>query len=228
MLKRLFYIICQRLYIGRKRKNECEGKVYMFHEISNKKDTYAISPRSFKSFLNYLIENKNIVDIETLINEKNENNVVLTFDDAYSSVYEYAHPLLRKYGVPYYIFICNDYLNKEDYLDEKMIKTMVKDSHCIIGSHGYYHTFSRPTEKHDMQTQLEVSKSELERKFNNNIDSFAFPYGSMYAVSKKNIETAKDIFEHVFMTYPLAYNSEYGKLIPRININEETYVKEMQ
>lgn len=228
MLKRLYYIILQRLHVAANKNRECQGKVYMFHEIASKDDTYAISPKSFKSFMNDLIRNRKIVDIETLIREKDENNVVLTFDDAYASVYEYAHPLLRKYGVPYYVFICNEYLNKEGYLSEKMIKTMLKDSHCIIGSHGYQHVLSRTMHNDNLMEQISISKEGLEQRFNVKIDSLAFPYGSMYAVSKKNISGAEKMFSHIFMTYPLAYNEKYGNVIPRININEETYSGEIK
>ena len=59
------------------------------------------------------------------------------------------------------------------------------------------------------------------------VSSFAFPYGSMYACSKDNIKTAKELFDYIFMTYNLPYNEEYENVIPRININDSTYKKEM-
>ena len=200
----------------------------MFHEIASKDDTYAISYESFEVFLNYLLENRKIVDVETLVNEKNKDNVVLTFDDAYASIFEYAYPLLQKYQVPYYVFICNEYLDKDQYLNKDMLKQMLDDSRCIIGSHGYHHELSRFMKDEVLLSELRNSKKELEDIFSCNIDSLAFPYGSMYAVSDENVRLAENIFDYVFMTYNLPYNSEDGRILPRININETTYVKEIE
>ena len=52
---------------------------------------------------------------------------------------------------------------------------------------------------------------------------FAFPYGSIYACSDDNIRNAKEVYDNVYMTYNLDYNSEYERVIPRININDSNY-----
>ena len=223
MIKRLFYILKQRLYLFKNRNTENQGKIYMFHEIEDIDDTYAISKDNFIE----LINNKRIVDIETLIKEKNKDNIVITFDDAYASVYNNLFPILKEKKIPYYIFICEEYLNKDKYLNEDMIKEMLKDSNCILGSHNLKHELSRFVDEETLKNNLIKSKKDLEAIFNVKINTFAFPYGSMYAVSDNNIELAKKIYDYIFMTYPLPYNQANENIIPRININNNNYKGEL-
>lgn len=228
MIKRLFYIILQRLYVFSNRKKVNQGKVYMFHNISNDADDYSLSENHFLEMLDFLMKNKKIVDVETMMKELNENNVVITFDDAYDSVYHIAYPLLKKYNVPYYIFICNEYLHKDKYLTEAHIEEMLKNSKCILGSHNYFHELSRFLDLDTFKHNIISSKEELELKFNVDVEDFAFPYGSIYAVSSDNIYEAKKIFKHVYLTYALPYNKDYDDEIPRININDSNYERELR
>ncbi len=227
MLKRLYYILVQRLYVFRNRYKPCQGKVYMFHNVSDDNDTYSISSANFSKMLEYLCQHKKIVDVQTLINEKDKDNVIITFDDAYESVYKNAYPLLKEKGVPYYVFMCDEFMNKENYLKKEMLKEMLADSKCIIGSHGMKHELSRFVSDDILERNLKESKKKLEDEFGIDADAFAFPYGSIYACSKDNINVAKEIFKYVFMTYNLPYNEEYGNIIPRININDSAFGKEI-
>ena len=227
MLKRLYYIFLQRWYVFKKKSKPCQGKVYMFHNVNDDKDTYSISKEHFVSFIDYLSKNKKIVDIRTLIEEKDPDNVVLTFDDVYDSVYENAYPLLKENGVPYYLFVCNEYLDKKAYLTSSMVEEMLKNSKAVLGSHNYYHELSRFVDAKIVKERMMESKKQLEDRFNIVVEDFAFPYGSIYACSNKNIEDASFVFEHVFMTYGLDYNKEYGNIIPRINMNDAVFEKEM-
>ena len=228
MFKRLYYIILQRLFELKNRRKPCQGKVYMFHDISDLDDTYSIRQNSFEQMITFLSEKRKIVDADELINSLSGDNVVLTFDDAYASVYYNAYPLLKELDVPYYIFICEEYLNQQNYLSEDMIKEMLSDSRCIIGSHNTKHVLSRFVDLNDFNKDVQESKKNLENLFNVQVDSFAFPYGSFYACSQDNIDIAEKYYEKIFMTYNLPYNSEYKSIIPRININQSNYRKEMQ
>ena len=120
------------------------------------------------------------------------------------------------------------YLDKENYLNSDMLKEMLKGSEAILGSHRYRHELSRFMEEKDLAKELRDSKKELEEVFGVEVKDFAFPYGSMYACSESNIKEACSVFGHVFMTYAIPYNDEYGNIIPRINMNDSVYGKEMK
>ncbi len=228
MFKRLYFIIRQRLYVFSKRNKPCQGKVYMFHNVNDESDTYSISKDHFNEFLTCLLKNRKIVDIETLLAEKDPDNVVITFDDVYRSVYDNAYPLLKEYDIPYYLFVCNEYLDKDGYLSREQLKEMQDNSRTIIASHFYRHVLSRFLDIDEFKDGVLQGKKELEEISGKEIKQFAFPYGSIYACSKENIDLVAEIFDQVFMTYRLPYNEEYGKIIPRININDETYKEEMR
>ena len=228
MFKRLYYILLQRFYLLSQKNKPCQGKVYMFHNVNEDHDTYAITKQHFESFIDHLVKNKKIVDIRTLIEQKDPNNVVISFDDVHDSVFYNAYPLLKEKGLPFYLFVSNEYLNTKGYLNEAMISEMLKDSGAVLGSHHYRHALSRFMDDKELKEDLLRSKEELEGKFNVEIDSFAFPFGSMYACSKQNIKDAAEIFDYVFMTYAIPYHESYGKVLPRINMNDSSYEREMK
>ena len=228
MIKRLYYIILQRLYVLKNKNKPCQGKVYMFHNVSDENDTYSINKTNFIKLLDYLCKNKKIVDVKALIKEKSKDNIVITFDDAFESVYVNAYPLLKEKDVPYYVFMCDEFLDKDNYLNKETLKEMMTESKCILGSHGLKHELSRFTSRSILENNLKESKAKLQQEFFDMVDSFAFPYGSIYACSEENIEVAKELFKYVFMTYNLPYNEEYKNVIPRININDKTFGKELQ
>ncbi len=228
MFKRLYYILLQRVFVLLNRNRVAQGRIYMFHNVDDDTDIYSINKEDFELFLYYLCDNKKIVDVDTLIKEKDPDNVLITFDDVYESVYRNAYPLLKEKDVPYYLFVCNEYLNKDGYLNKEMLKEMLSDSKAILGSHNSKHELSRFKDHSLLEKELSSSKKELESISGTKIGSMAFPFGSMYACSKENIATAEEIYEYIFMTYPISYNEKYGNVIPRINMNSTSFRKEMK
>ncbi|MDO4197478.1 MAG: polysaccharide deacetylase family protein [Erysipelotrichaceae bacterium] len=227
MFKRLYYILLQRLYVLKNKKRVCNGKVYMFHNVSDEDDIYTVSKDNFEKFIDKLSKTKKIVDFETLVNNPDSDNVVITFDDVYESVYRNAYPILKEKNIPYYLFICNEFLDKDSYIKTDEVVEMLKESKCIVGSHNYRHELSRFKDRNTVKEEFINSKKELEDKFGVKIDSMAFPFGSMYAVSEDNIEDAGNIYEYVCMTYPLSYSREDAKVLPRINMNSKEANKEL-
>ena len=228
MFKRLYYILMQRMHVFANRNRPCLGKVYMFHEICDRRDTYAIAPRDFEQFLDYLINNKKVVDPDTFIEDPQPDNVLLTFDDVYASVYENAFPVLKERGVPYVIFVCGEYLDREGYLGRDMIRQMLDESRCVLGSHNMRHVLSRFEDPERILADMKGSKQLLEEAFGRKCVDFAFPYGSMYACSQRNIADAGSVYERVYMTYPLSYDPDCRDGLPRINMNSDTFAKEMR
>ena len=228
MFKRLYYIILQRLYVLKNKNKPCQGKVYMFHNVNDEQNTYAINKENFRTFVEYLVKNKKVVDIETLIREKDPDNVVITFDDVYESVYQNAYPILKEKGLPFYLFLCDEYLNKENYVSSDMVKKMLRDSKAILGSHRMKHELSRFSDETKIREDMKESKEKLEQEFGVKVDAFAFPFGSMYACSEKNIEDALEIYKYVFMTYPISYDENMKRVLPRINMNDVTFEREIK
>ena len=113
-------------------------------------------------------------------------------------------------------------------MNSDTVKEMLNDSKAILGSHRMKHELSRFSDEKKIREDMKETKKKLEEEFGVKVDAFAFPYGSMYACSEKNIEDALEIYKYVFMTYAIPYNEEYGNVIPRINMNDAVCQGEMK
>lgn len=78
-----------------------------------------------------------------------QNHVVLTFDDAYESVYRHAFPILRKHGIPFEVFIIGDAIGDWNDFDRGEPKTRHMDIDQLLeiargGARIQWHTRSHP------------------------------------------------------------------------------------
>ena len=185
--------------------------VYVFHNIVNNEkhiDGFTVDKNIFEKFIIHLLKieckPKSIHDI---LNIQKNNYIydafIITFDDAFRGVYKYAYPILKKYNIPFIVFVSTSLIDKDGYLSEKEIKIMSKDSICTIASHGKDHIYYRELNEDDLYNQYNYSKRYLEKLTGKEIFAFAFPFGSYYACSYKNIRILqKTTYKIGFSTIP--------------------------
>ena len=86
--------------------------ILQYHHVSS--DTprsTSVSPEELEQHMAYLAEYHQVVSLQTALSSiKNktplpERAVVITFDDGYKNILENGHPILKKYGFEYTIFI---------------------------------------------------------------------------------------------------------------------------
>ena len=86
--------------------------ILQYHHVSS--DTprsTSVSPEELEQHMAYLAEYHQVISLQTALNSiKNktplpERSVVITFDDGYKNILDNGHPILRKYGFDYTIFI---------------------------------------------------------------------------------------------------------------------------
>ena len=70
-------------------------------------------PAQFEAFLRYLAAHS----IKTTLPGQGKDGVIITFDDGEKNVYDYAFPLLKKYGVKAVVFLVVNYVGKENLWD---------------------------------------------------------------------------------------------------------------
>src|SRR5579863_2085102 len=96
----------------------------VFHNISAGRSPFtagikvSMSPGEFESVLQYLTAYYSPVDLETVLSDDGgrglpERPVLVTFDDAYASVAEWAAPLCRRYRVPSVFFVNAAFLDNQ-------------------------------------------------------------------------------------------------------------------
>ena len=120
--------------------------------------------------------------------EKNvpQECIVITFDDGWEGVYEYAYPVLKEFGFPFTVYLYKKYVNIGGRsMNWDQIREMMANG-CDIGSHSVSHESLKKKPKSaktdaDYQqwilSELKDSREFLEQNLKIKITSFAYPYG---------------------------------------------------
>lgn len=169
--------------------------ILQYHHISD--DTPAITstrPADFLAHIKLLEkEGMQIVDLKQAL-EKNKNNeplpekaVAITFDDAYSSIYENAWPTLKELNWPFTIFVNPKQIDNKvaNMISWEQLKEM-QDAGATIANHSQSHPYLiEPYADKDLATFLdrEINGAELRLKemLGTSHKIFAYPYGEFNA-----------------------------------------------
>ena len=168
--------------------------ILCYHRFSNTcKSNLCISERTFIKQLEYLKNNGyhtihlsqllEFLQYKTAIPSK---SVIITLDDGYRSIYEFAYPLLKRYGYTATLFIYTDFIEASSNALTWQHLRELKAAGFEIGSHSISHadlTKKLPSENNQMfqsriTKELINSKKILDRKLNQDTQFFAYPYGS--------------------------------------------------
>ena len=173
------------------------GEVWQLHRVTvehSKQERlwpYEITPARLESLIrNYLSRDYEFVSItevsERMCGKKGKKFICVTLDDGYADNYEIAYPILKKYDVPFCIFVCEQMITGERAEDEiehyrmltvDQLQTLDKDPLCTIGGHSLSHV--RLTQLPPAQQLDEIAhcKEWLEKLLSHSIEDYAFPYG---------------------------------------------------
>ncbi len=113
-----------------------------------------------------------------------KQQIAITFDDAYESVYRAAAPLLDAKGYPYTVFVNTDAIGRRDYMTWDQLEEFRDDSKITIANHSqdHNHMVRRPDESREAwrertQVSLDGAQKTLNEKLGTNAPLFAYPYG---------------------------------------------------
>ena len=151
-----------------------------------------------------------------------EGKCVLTFDDGYEGVLTLAEPALTKEHIPFVAYICLDFLDTPGYLTRTQLQQLSRNSLCCVGSHSLSHTCTRFLSKKALRRELLESKSMLESLLGCPVRHFAFPFGSAYACSRRDIAMAGAAgYDTAALTTNAPISSLLGReryRLPRMNL----------
>lgn len=173
--------------------NETIVPILTYHKFckGDSHDDYTINIKLFEKQMSCLVNNGyRVISIAELLQciENNffpEKPVVITIDDGFKSVYNLAHPVLKKYELPATIFLYTDFIaNNPNQLSWQEIKEMI-DNNIEIGSHTLSHCNllnMKQSETHmdylkRIEREISLSKLILEKHTGVPVQSFAYPYG---------------------------------------------------
>lgn len=143
--------------------------ILMYHKVAPDAFPYfggAVSPEAFEHQIQMLVRNFNVIAIEDLENINSytgtRDTVVITFDDGYQSVYQWAFALLKRYGLPATVFLATDYIGNRRMLWYDYISWLLYKANNT----AHFDVSGLPVCTDDLRSELElffVSKKKDDR-----------------------------------------------------------------
>lgn len=205
--------------------SKINGECIMYHHVTNE-NIDDIPPcicrvDVFENTIRKLIENNiaivNPNEMLSIIRSKDTKKFALiTFDDIPESVFTNAYPILKKYNIPFTIFVAIKYIGKIGFISIEQLKILSEEPLCTIGAHTLTHT---PLRKANYKKEIFESKKILESIIGKPVDIFAYPYGTRLTIPSKCIKEVSKIYRCAFSTIQTNINDYTSKKIhflPRI------------
>ena len=131
---------------------------------------------------------------------RDRKKAVITFDDGWMDAYMNAYPFLKRYNIPFTVYITTNFIGKEGYIGNSELKVYSEDPLVTIGFHTQSH--SKLRYENNMQKEIFLSRKELEKKVGKAILFFAYPYGKLYTIGLRSI----------FFTQKIDYKNAVGTI----------------
>ena len=161
--------------------------------------SYRVTPEGFEDHLRYLRKagfySVRLEDWQAAMAARRPlpgRAIAITFDDGYQDFYEYAHPLLKKYGFTATVFLVADLIGRSNLWDEAYGEGIpllgwqeirqLRDEGIIFGSHSMSHRPLTSLSAKEIWQEGERSRTLLERGLGVPVTAFAYPYGDFNAV----------------------------------------------
>jgi peptidoglycan/xylan/chitin deacetylase (PgdA/CDA1 family) len=204
------------------------ASVIMYHRFGEKR--YPSTNIKIEQFLEHIDEllkpQYNVVDIKDGL-EAIENNqlikdrsVIITIDDAYSSVFKYAWPILQKYNLPFTLFVSTDVIDNKTpgYMSWEEIR-ILRDNGVTIGSQTKSHPHMHNLNQDQLIYELSKSNDRFIKEIGSKPKIFAYPYGEY------NLNVIKQVKAHGFRAAfgqhsGTAHQSSGIYELPRFAMNE--------
>lgn len=213
-------------------KDEHISHIAMFHKITT---TGIISGDQnecrIEDFIDYIDHCQELgikfVSLDNLLSmnadEACRNKAVITFDDGFESVHTVASKELFNRKIPYTCFITTSYLEQKGYISLEQLEMLSTNKLCTIGMHSDQHIFWRDKKASELKSDYLKCKQILSEIIKYEPQYYAFPYGSVKAVSSENIKTIRKMLpKAIFLTdqKKLSKNDIRNPLIglPRLDI----------
>lgn len=195
--------------------------VAMYHHVldsTTRLGDYVISPAQFEEDLQYIqkcgyttISAAELLDFTQNGTPLPEKPILITFDDGYEGVHEYAYPLLKKYGMKAVISVIGRYTDLFSNPDEprhlnyshcswEQLREMQRSGVFEIGNHTYdMHENGSNGKRYGIRIKKSESAEEYRENLYDDVDAFnseieveigvrptvfAYPFGALCKESK--------------------------------------------
>ena len=165
--------------------------VLNYHQVEEKNgNPLTLWPDQFEAQMAYLAEEGYTpITIDEMMDALEngaplpEKPVIITFDDGYADNYEYAYPILKKYGFKATIFLIYDFTNTyPNYLTWDQINEMKESGLIHFESHTMTHAnLAELTSVDELRHEIADSHDLLSQKLGYDMHYIAYPGGRVNA-----------------------------------------------
>lgn len=165
--------------------------VLNYHQVEQKNgNPLTLWPDQFEAQMAYLAdEGYTTITIDEMMDALEngtplpEKPVIITFDDGYADNYEYAYPILKKYGFKATIFLIYDFTNTyPNYLTWEQINEMKESGLIHFESHTMTHAnLAELTSVDELRHEIADSHDLLSEKLGYDMHYIAYPGGRVNA-----------------------------------------------
>ncbi len=185
--------------------------ILMYHRIqpeTDKRSDLAVTVKAFQSQMALLkkqgYQTITLTGLARSCRDKTRlpaHPLIITFDDAYASVFEWARPCLEAVGFIATVFVVSRSVGQYNFWDDGQnlprlvclgISELRKlaDAGWEIGSHGAEHLNMANLSHEQLRQETADSKLELEKKLEQPVEVFAYPFGSWNEPARQAVQSA--------------------------------------
>ncbi len=166
--------------------------VLLYHRVENTAPAaLRIAPAVFEEHMQKLKDsNITVISMQDFLawkrGEKSipARSAIITIDDGFSSAFDIARPILKKFGYPWTCFVYTNFISRGSSITWEQL-AILRDEGVEIGCHSQSHanlrdTQGKPSEVYEEWLKQEISgaKQLLEQKLGIRCSTYAYPFGS--------------------------------------------------
>ena len=156
------------------------------------------------------------MSLKKLVKKK---KVLLTIDDAFTSFYLNAWPILKEEEIPFILFVSTETVDKKGYMTWDEIIEISQEEFVSIGNHSHSHEYLTKYKFDDFKKDIDQSIKLFEKKLDYNPNFFSYPFGE-YSLEQKKYISSK--FDYAFGQHSGVIDLNKDKYeLPRFPINEK-------
>jgi peptidoglycan/xylan/chitin deacetylase (PgdA/CDA1 family) len=173
-----------------------EAPILLYHHVEPTPSSllYGINTETFENHLSYLSAHGyhtiNLAQLRQAILDGlllPPQPVIITFDDGNVDNYDYAFPIMQKYGFTGTVYIVANRLASEGYLSIEQLQELAAAG-WEIGSHSMTHLDLANAPAEQLRQEIIGSRLHLEKEIGVDVLSFAYPFGAFTSTLGKKVE----------------------------------------
>ena len=211
-------------FLRLKALRSCDQRILLFHEVDIvDEDRFIAQIDSCSKNWSFIDPNK--FEIETNgLSPSNTRELILTFDDGFSSDFWLAQNVLNPRGIKALFFVIPEFVNLKTEEDKSLfvsnrrypgakpsrisshlrsmnweqISILSRQGHTI-GSHSSSHKrLSKISDEEDLAREIVRSRQLIEEVIDKKVEHFAFPFGNLSSISLRSLQLARENYKYVY------------------------------